>query len=66
MPEYCGVSLHVTKFGLSRDPGLVASFQLEFTSMLSRTPPPLAPPSLSLPSRSAHAYSPSRAPAPHA
>ena len=55
---------HVTKFGLSRDPGFVVSFQLEFTSMLSRTPPPLPPPSLSLPSRSAYAYNPSRAPAP--
>ena len=55
---------HVIKFGVSRDPGFVAFFQLEFTSMLSRTPPPLPPPSLSLPSRSAHAYSPSRAPAP--
>ena len=31
---------HVTKFGPSRDPGFVASFQLEFTSMLSRSPPP--------------------------
>ena len=30
----------MTKFGLSRDPSFVASFQLEFTSMLSRTPPP--------------------------
>ena len=64
VPECCGVLLHVTKFGLSRDPSFVASFQLEFTSMLSRTPPPVPPPSLSLPSRSAHAYSPSRAPAP--
>ena len=38
MPECCGVSqlAHVTKFGLSRDPGFLAFFQLEFTSMLSR------------------------------
>ena len=55
---------HVIKFGVSRDAGFFPLFQLEFTSMLSRTPPPLPPPSLSLPSRSAHAYSPSRAPAP--
>ena len=41
--EDCGVSLHVTKFGLSRDPGFVVFFQLEFTSMLSRTPPPALP-----------------------
>ena len=34
---------HVTKFGLSRDPSFVAFLQLEFTSMLSRTPPPLPP-----------------------
>ena len=52
---------HVTKFGLSRDPGFVPLFQLEFTFMLSY---PLPPPSLSLPSRSAYAYNPSRAPAP--
>ena len=49
---------HVIKFGVSRDAGFFPLFQLEFTSMLSRTPPPLPPPSLSLPSRSAHAYSP--------
>ena len=40
MPECCGVSVHVIKFGVSRDAGFFPLFQLEFTSMLSRTPHP--------------------------